>query len=66
MKPRGLVWSLVVFVLGLLVGNNLGIVKAQGDIQPEQAWEINHAPFGQSSFAPLRNQLPHPPKVNCR
>jgi len=55
MKSRGLVWSLVVFVLGLLVGSNLGTVRAQGDLQPEQAWEINHGPFGQHSFYAIKH-----------
>ena len=50
MNARNFVWLLVVFMLGTLVGSNLSVVRAQGDIQPAQAWEINHSAFGQSSF----------------
>jgi len=57
MKLRGLVWSLVVFVLGLLVGNNLGTVKAQGDIQTAQAWEIITNGNGKNFYVIKHNNL---------
>lgn len=55
MKARNFVWLLVVFMLGTLVGSNLAVVRAEGDIQPAQAWEIYHSAFGNQSFYVIKH-----------
>ena len=50
MKAERMLVAALLLLVGFLVGTGLDVVKAQQSIEPEQAWEINHSPFGQHSF----------------
>ncbi len=55
MKPRTLLGALTLFCLGFLVGTGFDVANAQQNTKPEQAWEINHSPFGQHSFYVIKH-----------
>ncbi len=50
MKAERMLVAVLLLLVGFLVGTGFDVVKAQQNIEPEQAWEINHSPFGQHSF----------------
>ncbi len=55
MKAERMLVAVSLLLVGFLVGTGLDVVKAQQNIEPEQAWEINHAPFGQHAFYVIKH-----------